>query len=300
MKRIKKIKQGIKSNSWVNLTPGINLNICKMMKIGGMAAIIVLVVSLSGCIGGGGKQTLSIAGSTTVQPISMKAAEIYMSKHPDVQVLVQGGGSGTGIKMVAEGSVDIGASSRNLKDKEKSANPDLVAHVIASDGIAVITHSANTLDDLTKEQVQDIFSGKIKNFNEIGGPDKKIVVVIREEGSGTRSAFEELVMDKGKIDGAQAALQKPSNGAVKATVASNENAIGYIGIGYIDSSVRAMKIEGVMPSGDTIKDGAYTVSRNLYFVTKGQPTEIAKDFIDFVLSEEGQGLVEEEGFIRVN
>ncbi len=249
-------------------------------------------------VGNGGEQEkLTVAGSTTVQPIASVASESYMKNHPGALIAIQGGGSGTGVKMVAEGTADIGMSSRDLKEAEINAHPDLKTHTVAYDGIAVAVHPSNSLDDLTKEQIGDIFSGKITNFKEVGGEDLEIVVVIREEGSGTRATFEKLVMNK--VDTTENALQKPSNGAVKATIKSNENAIGYLGIAYIDESVKAVKIDGIMPSKETIRSGEYQVSRGLYMITKGEASGLAKEFIDFILSDYGQQIVEEEGFIGV-
>ncbi|MBN2014234.1 MAG: phosphate ABC transporter substrate-binding protein [Candidatus Altiarchaeota archaeon] len=276
----------------------------RLPKLGAAAILLISAVILTGCMDGGDseveKKTLTIAGSTTVQPISIKAAEIYMGEHQNVEIIVQGGGSGTGIKMIGEGSIDIGATSRELKDSEKEDYPDLVMHEIAADGIALIVHPSNKIEDLTKQQIQDIFSGKIKNFKEVGGQDREIVVIIREEGSGTRSTFEELVMNKGETPNSEDSLQKPSNGAVKATISLKENAIGYLGLGYIDESVKALKVEEVTPSAETVMDGSYPLSRKIYLITKGEPKDAIKDFIDFIMSERGQGIVEEEGFIRVD
>ena len=263
--------------------------------------ISICMLFLMGCISEGNKtQTLSLAGSTTVEPIATRAAEVYMEKHPDIKVTIQGGGSGTGIKMVGEGTADIGNASRDIKPEEKDRYPGLVGTVIAYDGIAIVVHPSNPVTTLTMEQLQEIYAGKIRNWKELGGEDMEIVVITRAEGSGTRDTFIELVMNKGKVEETSSVLQKPSNGAVKATVAGNENAIGYIGLGYIDSSVKAIKIDGVTPSSATVKGGTYPISRSLYMYTKGSPSGLAKGFIDFILSSEGQDIVEEIGFIRID
>ena len=269
--------------------------------LAGIGISMILLMGFMGCIGGEKEsKTLSLAGSTTVEPIASKAAEVYMEKHPDVKVTVQGGGSGTGIKMVGEGTVDIGNASRKIKDKEKDLYPDLVGTIIAYDGIAIVVHPSNPVENLTKQQLQDIYAGKITNWKEIGGEDREIVVVTRAEGSGTRDTFIELVMNKGKVEETSRALQKPSNGAVKATVAGNESAIGYIGLGYVDDTVKPVKINNILPSSETVKNGTYPISRALYMYTKGEPSGVTKDFIDFVLSKEGQNIVEEVGFIRID
>jgi phosphate transport system substrate-binding protein len=260
-------------------------------------SILALVILSCGCLDNDGKAGLTIAGSTTVQPIVTKAAEVYEGEHPDIRIGVQGGGSGTGIRMAGEGSVAIGASSRELKDAEKTEHPELKVTPIAIDCITIVVHSSNPIRNLSKEHIRDIFAGKITNFAEVGGPDRRIVVVIREDGSGTRSTFEELVMNKNETT--NAALQKPASGAIRFTVAGNENAIGYIGIGYVDATIKTVAVDGITPTEENIKAGKYPLSRKLYLLTKGEPTDQAKDFIDFILSDEGQKLVKEEGFISV-
>jgi phosphate transport system substrate-binding protein len=259
-------------------------------------AILALILFSSCCVN---KENagLTIAGSTTVQPIVTKAAEVYESEHPDIRIGVQGGGSGTGIRMAGEGSVAIGASSRELKDAEKKEHPELKVTPIAIDCITIVVHPSNPIRNLSKGQIRDIFAGKITNFNEVGGPDRRIVVVIREDGSGTRSTFEELVMNKN--DTTNAALQKPASGAIRFTVAGNQNAIGYIGIGYVDSTIKTVAVDGTAPTEENIKAGKYPLSRKLYLLTKGEPKGEAKDFIDYILSDEGQSLVKEEGFISI-
>ncbi|OYT53822.1 MAG: phosphate-binding protein [Candidatus Altiarchaeales archaeon ex4484_2] len=271
-----------------------------------MATMMMLFSGCTSPPGDGGTGTtlatkkITIAGSTTVQPISNQAVEAYTAKNPNVKISVQGGGSGTGVRMVSEGSVDIGAASRDLKDSEMEATPSLVTHTIAHDGIAVIVHPGNSIEGLSLQQIQDIFAGKITNYREVGGPDMEIVVIIREEGSGTRATFEELVMDGGGVSNSEDVLQKPSNGAVRATVSGNENAISYVGLGYIDESVKALQVDGVTPSTATIGDGSYPISRNLYYITNGQPTGEVKRYIDFVKCSEGQKIVEKEGFIPLS
>jgi phosphate transport system substrate-binding protein len=268
--------------------------------------LAVLIGSLlAGCIGGGDDDggdsglsgTLKLAGSTTVQPIATAAAEEFMSMNPDVVVTVQGGGSGTGVTQVAQGTVDIGNASREVKASEMEEYPDLVPTPIAADGIAVVVNPSNSIDALSMEQVEGIFTGQITNWSEVGGPDEEIVVVIREDGSGTRATFEEIVHDD--IDSSSEALQKPSNGAAKTTVSQTPYSIGYIGLGYLDSSVQAIQVDGVLPSEASVADGSYPISRLLYMITNGEPEGLAKAFIDYVLSDEGQELVAAEGFIKL-
>ncbi len=257
--------------------------------------ISICMLFLMGCISERNKaKTISIAGSTTVQPISDGLAEAFMEKY-DINVTIQGGGSGTGIKMVGEGTVDIGASSREVKEDEKEKY-NIKIYPIAIDGLAIIVHPSNKIENLSIEQLKRIFAGEIENWKELGGEDKEIVLVVRAEGSGTRDFFEEKVMREFSLS--RKALQKPSNGAVKATIASNENAIGYIGAGYIDDYVKAVRIEGIYPDPENIRSGEYELSRKLCYITKKESEDLRK-FMDFVLSDEGQDIVETLGFIRI-
>jgi phosphate transport system substrate-binding protein len=220
-----------------------------------------------------------------------------MELHSNVTVTVQGGGSGTGVTQVGQGTVDIGNASREIKESEFSEYPGLVPTSVAADGVAVIVNPENPVSDLTKDQIAMIFTGQINNWADVGGPDSEIVVIIREDGSGTRATFEEIV-HKG-TDPTSDAHQKPSNGAAKTTVSQTPYAIGYIGLGYVDDSVKAISVDNVVPSDETIKNGTYPISRFLYMITNGEPEGLAKEFIDFILSVEGQEIVEEEGFIKV-
>jgi phosphate transport system substrate-binding protein len=260
--------------------------------------LLMVIVLFSGCVREDGGKGLTIVGSTTVQPIVTRAAEVYALYNPDTKIGVQGGGSGTGIRMVGEGSVDIGASSRELNEYELLEHPDLVVHSIAIDCITVVVHPSNPIKDLSIEQIRDIFAGNIKNFEDVGGPDREIVLVIREDGSGTRSTFEEIVMEDTEIS--DTALQKLASGAIRFTVAGNENSIGYLGIGYLDETVNAISVNGISPSKENIMGGEYLISRKLYLITGGEPQGDAKKFIDFILSEDGQKICEDEGFISVS
>jgi phosphate transport system substrate-binding protein len=253
--------------------------------------IVFFAFALIGC--GGASEpppnTITEAGSTTVLPLAEELAEAYMAKHPDIKVTTQGGGSSTGIKAVAQGTVDIGAASRELKSNEQTLG--LIDHVLARDGIVMIVHPSNPINDITKRQTIEIYAGNIKNWSEVGGSDGEIHVVCREEGSGTRDAFESLVMgSKGPLITKEAILQ-PSNGAVRTTVAGDPGAIGFVSIGYIDSSVKALTMDGFECTVESIQKRFYPLVRSLMFLTKGQPKGLVKDFIDFSLGPEGQGIV---------
>jgi len=258
-----------------------------------VAALLVATFLLVGCssnITG----TITENGSTTVQPLAEKLAGAFKAKNPDVNVVIQGGGSAVGITSVNAGTVDIGAASRELT----SADPPLVKSLLARDGIAIIVPPSNPVTNLTKDQVIAIFSGNITNWSQVGGPNKAIDVVAREEGSGTRTAFQDLVMGKALIK-ADAILQS-SNGALKMAVSSDPQAVGFLSLGYLDSSVKALAMNGVAATEENAKNGTYPIVRLLYFLTKTQPTGIVKDFIDFCTGPDGQKVVAEEGYITIN
>jgi phosphate transport system substrate-binding protein len=259
-----------------------------------LAGVILLVpaIILSGC--GGGATTVTEAGSTTVQPVTEKLANAFMDSYPDVKIIIQGGGSSTGIKSCNDGTVDIGAASRELKSSE----PALVTHLLARDGIAIVTHVSNSVSGLTTEQVRDIYAGNITNWSEVGGDDHDIVVVAREEGSGTRTAFEELVMEGMLIT--EDAILQISNGNVRTAVSTTPYSIGFLSFGYADSSVKSLAIDGVAGTVENAKNGTYPIVRPLYFLTKEEPTGAVKNFIEFCLGAEGQDIVEDEGYIRAD
>ncbi|MTI55461.1 phosphate ABC transporter substrate-binding protein [Geosporobacter ferrireducens] len=239
-----------------------------------------------------------IAGSTSVQPLSDELAAAFKEKYPEVSVEVQGGGSSVGVKSAIDKIVDIGASSRELKEDEKAVG--LKEYVIAKDGIAVAVNPSNSVEDLTMEQIKKIFTGEITNWKEIGGADKPIVVVTREEGSGTRGAFIEITKVEGKdADGntkdftTSTALVQPSTGAVKQTVANTPDAIGYVSMGALDNTVKTVKVEGVEATEENAKAGSFKISRPFIYLTNGEESEVVKAFIEFVMNE-GQEIVKEE------
>jgi len=239
------------------------------------------------------------AGSTTVQPLAEKLAHTFSNRHPKVEITVQGGGSSVGVKSAGQGVVDVGAASREVKDSEKEEYPDLKIFTIARDGIAIAAHPDVPVDGLTKEQVKNIFAGDITNWKEVGGPDRPIVVVSREEGSGTLGAFEEMVMGKKGPPIVDAAILLPSNGAVRTTVSTTPDSIAYLSFGYLDESTKTLAIDGVEATEANAASGAYPVVRSLNLLTKGEPTGVVKAWLDFILSDAGQEIVVEEGYIAV-
>ncbi len=269
------------------------------------AVVIVASVCMAGCgAENGSGDSVVIAGSTSVQPLSEAMAEVYMENNPDMTIEVQGGGSGQGIKSIEEGIADIGSLSREVKDEEKASVGE--EFVIAKDGVAVIVNSEVAVDDLTMEQIRAIYTGEITNWSEVGGADADITVVTREEGSGTRGAFTELTgvltedASGSEVDNTtKDALVQPSTGAVKETVSTTPNSIGYVSLGSLDDTVKTVKVEGVEATIDTVLSGEYKIQRPFVYVVGGEMTDAARAFIDFALSAEGQAIVEENGFVPV-
>jgi phosphate transport system substrate-binding protein len=263
-----------------------------LLVVAGIVAAALAALLIAAC-GGDSESTITEAGSTTVQPLAEKLGKAFEEDH-DVKVVVQGGGSSTGVKSADQGTVDIGAASRELKPDE----PDLVKHLLARDGIAIVTHPSNSVTGLTKDEVKAIFAGEITKWDEVGGEDKDIHVVAREEGSGTRAAFEEMVMGEEGLITASAILQ-PSNGVVRTTVAEDPDSIGFLSFGYVDDSTKALAIDGMAATVENAKSGTYPIVRPLYFLTKEEPEGMVKEFIDFCLGPEGQSIVTEEGYLSV-
>ena len=238
--------------------------------------------------------TVTVSGSTSVQPLAQNLAHIFTDKYTNINVDVQGGGSSNGVRAAIDGTSDIGMSSRNLKQEEKDSG--VTEHVIALDGIAVIVNKASSVKSLTIDQVKKIYTGEIKNWKDVGGPDKQIIVVSRESGSGTRGAFEEILGFKDLIADA---LIGNGTGAIKAHVVDKLNAIGYISLGALDDSIAGVKINGANATVDNIKAGTYPISRPFIMITKGDLSDAVKAFFDFIMSDEGQQIVTNDGFIDV-
>ncbi len=252
-----------------------------------------LVFSVVACANEDLKGTITESGSTTVYPVANKLAETFTARHPNVIIKTAQGGSGVGISDVNTGKVDIGAASRALS----ATDPALKTTLIGYDGVAIILHPSNTIQDLKKDDIIKLFSGAVTNWQEIGGPDMPIALVTREEGSGTLTSFKELVM--GKTPMIANTVVESSNGAVRTYVSTNLGAIGFLSLGYVDTSVNSVSIDGVVPTFENCKAGKYTFVRPLYFLTKTEPTGVIKSFLDYALSKEGQNIVVNEGFIGV-
>jgi phosphate transport system substrate-binding protein len=241
---------------------------------------------------------ISVAGSTSVQPLAEVLGEDFMAAHPQVVVNVQGGGSSVGVKSAGEGTVNVGTASRDVKPEELQQYPDLKVYTIARDGVAIVTNPQVPIDGLTKEQVKEIFSGEITNWSEVGGPDKSIVVVSREEGSGTRAYFEEAIMGEGAVIVDTAILQQ-SNGALRTTVSTTPDSIGFLSFGYLDESVKALALDGVEATVANALNGTYPVVRPFNMLTNGQPSDLVQAWLDFILSAEGQHIAKDEGYLPI-
>lgn len=235
--------------------------------------------------------SIIIAGSTSVQPFAEVLAEEYMILNPGITIDVQGGGSAAGIMATQSGTTNIGMSSRTLAGDETS----LWSVEIARDGLAIVINPKNPVNNLTMEQVRDIYSGKIHNWSLLGGPQKEINVFTREEGSGTRSSFEALVMNKVQI--MARAMVQDSNGAVRQLVADDPNAIGFISLGLVDKTVKAIELNGVVPSREHVIDGTYGLSRPFLFLSLKEPVGEVKKFIDFTLSDKGKQILDAQGLV---
>ena len=257
---------------------------------GALITAVLLTVSLiSAC--DRNEAAIIIAGSTSVQPYAEVLAEEYALLHPESAIDIQGGGSSAGITAAQSGTASIGMSSRELTEKEQS----LWSCEIAKDGLAIIVHPRNPVNNLTLEQVCDIYAAKITNWSQLGGTKTNIHIITREEGSGTRSAFEGLVMGKEEIN--PKAIVQDSNGAVRQLVSGDINSIGFISLGLVDQTLKALSLNGVEPTRENVINDSYSLYRPFLFVANSEPTGLVRHFIDFTLSEEGQKILEHEGLI---
>lgn len=242
--------------------------------------------------------SISMVGSTSMEKLANAVSEAFMEKYPKVTVTAEFVGSGAGIEAVTNGTADIGNSSRNLKDEEKANG--VTENIVAIDGIAVVVDPANTVEDLTKDQLTSIYDGSVTNWKDVGGNDAPIVVVGREAGSGTRGAFEELLKLE---DACKYSNELDSTGAVMAKVASTPGSIGYVSLDVLDDTVKAVKLDGAEPTEENIKAGKYFLSRPFVMATKGEISEqndLVKALFDFIYSDEGSELVKSVGLITAD
>ena len=291
-------------------------------------ASVVATVGLSFGIGRRhGGTTVNVVGSTSIQPFAEMLAQEFNRANPGINVEVQGGGSMAGLQGAEKGYANIGMCSRDLESGE-----DFNKTIIAYDGIAVVVHNGNPVKSLTIAQVRDIFAGKIKNWNQVGGRDLAITIITREEGSGTREAFTNLVMEaetgarmsrlkapykdpatmpaevKERLEALHRdrpritmySITEPSNGSVKALVSGDPAAIGHMSLGQVNEELKGVAVDGVEPTRDNVLNKSYRLVRPFLFVAKGEPDAPSQKFIDYVLSDEGQRILEREGLVRVS
>ena len=263
-----------------------------MRKIVSVLSAAVLTLTLCACSSGSSTSSITVAGSTTCLPIAEIAAEGF-KEETGIDVLVSGLGSSAGIEAVSAGTADIASSSRGLNADEQDLG--LTPIVIAHDGIAVIVNDDNPVDNLSTEQLRDIYAGKITNWKELGGTDAPITLYTREDGSGTREVFVERALNKGSI--VQSANVVNSNGAMKTAVAQDKQSIGYVGIGHVDKNVKALVFDKMVPSQENASNGTYKVTRLLFMNTKGAPEGITKAFIDYIYTPEGTEIIKKSGYI---
>ncbi|MCQ1056974.1 phosphate ABC transporter substrate-binding protein [Photobacterium sp. DNB23_23_1] len=250
------------------------------------------------------KETVTVTGSTSASHIVEVLAETYSSENKETQIEVQGIGSSAGINAVKQNVADLGMSSRYLKPEE--IKPDISTVTIAHDGIALVVHKENPVANLNKAQVEKIYHGEITNWNEVGGPDLKIAVVSRENASGSRFSFEDFMGLTQQIKGHTVSDINPqvlivnTNGTVKSLVSRNKHALGYVSLGSVDDSIKALDFDGVSPSLENLESGKYKISRPFLMLYKEkQLNEDAQQFVDFVMSTSGQSLIEQRGYVSV-
>ena len=263
------------------------------------ATLLALAVSVStvltGC--GGEEKKVATDGSTSMEKVMGILGERFMEENKGVSFTYNPTGSGSGIKAAKDGTCDIGLASRYLKDEEKAQG--LVETILAYDGIAIIVNPGNTVADLTVEQIAKIYTGDITNWSEVGGSDGEIVLIGREAGSGTRDGFESITDTK---DACQYRQELTSTGAVITAVEANPNAIGYASLASVKDSVKAVSVNGVAPSEDTIQDGSYAIQRPFVLVTKDGTalSETAQDFFNYITSGDAKQLITEAGVVPAN
>lgn len=255
-------------------------------------AIVVVLVSTSIVIGAN-QTSIEIAGSTSVQPIMEELSEKYCENHSNIKINVQGGGSGMGIRSCGQGIADIGMSSKNLT-KNESKGLEVVE--LGKEGIVIGVNNENNIDDLSMDDIRKIFSGEITNWKEVSGEDKEIHLIVREDGSGTRDAFDSLVMKDSEVK--KDAIVQSSTESVKQAIASDPDAIGYVSLAHMSDDIKGISVGGVEASTETISNGDYELQRPLIIIfNNNEVSENLKDFINWIKSSEGKKIIEEEKIV---
>lgn len=274
----------------------------QLMRIWFFSMIFIITLTYPALAGGlnafkGESGSIKISGGTAHIPVMKLVAQKIQTANPKVKISIAGGGSGVGIKQVGEGLVDIGNSGRKPSETELDKYP-LKMHRWAIDGVGVVVNPDNPAQSLTTAQLKDIYAGRLTNWKAVGGPDKAINIYTRDKASGTRAVFWKKALAKSDISAK--AHFVPSNGAMKTAVSQDPYAIGYVSVGHIDKNVAPVALDGVVPTLDNVKQGKYKVARGLYSNTKGDPKGLAKKFIEFLYSTQGQQIVAQKGFIPVD
>ena len=265
-----------------------------------IAGLILLLGLFAALPAQAAREEIIINGSTTVLPVMQKAGEAFMAANPDINLAISGGGSGNGIKALNEGLCDVAMSSRDIKDSEreqgKAKGIEAVRTAIAVDALVPVTHPSNPVSALSSGQLRDIYMGTITNWKEVGGNDENIVVISRDTSSGTYETWEDIIMKKQKV--AASALLQASNGAVVQAVSRNGKAIGYVGFGYLNGSLKKLEVDGVEATPETALSGKWPIARELYIFTDGQPRGVIKKLAEYLVDpQKGQKAVREAGFI---
>jgi phosphate transport system substrate-binding protein len=269
-------------------------------------ATVLIIALFAGSIAAAlAAEEVTVSGSTTVLPLAQAEAEAYNEQQTECLVTITGGGTGAGITAAGEGRSDIAMASREIKASERSkySKNNFQQFFIGYDGICIIVSKAiydAGVKEITKDQLMNIYAGKVTNWKDLKGPDAEIYAIAREDGSGTRDTFNELIMGSTTAETPGVKTISMSSAEVKTAVAGSDNAIGYAGFSYAKSGdVGVLKYEGINPDVKNIKSGSYPLARHLYFYTWGQPTSCAQKFIDFVLSSDGQKIADENGFVPI-
>lgn len=253
--------------------------------------ILILAIIAALTISASTQPKIEITGSTSVQPVAEKLVEVYTKTHPEVRINIQGGGSSVGIKSTEDSSADIGMSSKKLDN-----DTHLKTYELGKDGIIMAVNKNNNVSDLSTEQLKEIYSGEITNWKDVGGKDAEINLITRESGSGTLSAFKSIVMGDTKMK--KDAVVQSSTEAVKQSVAQDPNAIGFVSFAHMSDDVKSIKVNGIDPTAENIANGKYELQSSFLFLTKGEPTGEVKEFIDWVMSDEGSKVLAEEKVIK--
>ncbi len=264
-----------------------------------LAAVAAIALLGAGLAAGAATGSITSLGSTALQPLVEQAANQFMAKNPGARILVQGGGSGTGLAQVAQGGCDIGNSDIFAEEKAGIDAKALVDHKVAVVGFAAVVNPSVTVNNLTQEQLIDIFSGKVTNWKQVGGPNLSIVLINRPKSSGTRATFKKYALN-GVEEASGIALTEDSSGTVRKIIAETKGSIGYLALSYIDESVKALSFNGAAPTAENIKNGKYPIWSYEHMYTKGNPSGLAKQFLDYMLSQEVQEkLVPSMGYIPI-